>query len=227
VNNTEIKIELKDVVKAFKGNSRSFKALKGINLTIKKGELTVITGKSGSGKTTFLNMITCIDHPTSGDVIVDKMSINNLRSNKLASWRGCNVGIVFQFFQLMPTLTILENVMLPMEFARKIPQRQQKERALKLLDKVDVKDHADKFPNMISGGEKQRVAIVRAFANDPGLLVADEPTGNLDSQNSNIIHNLINNLAHEGKTIVYVTHEKEINLNYSKILELLDGRVVN
>jgi putative ABC transport system ATP-binding protein len=153
--------------------------------------------------------------------------IHNLKNSQLAAWRGSNIGIVFQFFQLMPTLTVLENVMLPMEFANRVARGEQKQRAMDLLKRVNIADMAHKFPTSMSGGEKQRVAIARALANNPNFIIADEPTGNLDSVNTNTIHQLFNSLADEGKTIVYVTHEKDTALRYTRRIEMVDGKISN
>jgi putative ABC transport system ATP-binding protein len=227
-------IELKDVIKRFNGAGKpapgssspeSLAALNGVTLSIDTGEFVIITGKSGSGKSTLLNMMTGIDSVTQGEVVVNGTPIHRLSGNQLAAWRGVNTGIVFQFFQLMPTLTVRENVMLPMEFASVIPAEDQRRRASMLLEKVDIAPLADKFPNSISGGEKQRVAIARALANDPALLFADEPTGNLDTVSAALIHDLFNNLSREGKTIVYVTHERDLPVAYSRIVRLHDGRI--
>jgi len=218
-------IEVKNLIKVFNGSDKRFTALNGVTFSIEKGELVVLSGKSGSGKSSLLNMLSGIDQPTHGEVYIDQVPIHSFNGNQLAAWRGSNVGIVFQFFQLMPTLTILENVILPMEFASIIPQSQQKERAIELLTRMDILPLANKFPSSISGGEKQRVAIARALANNPQFIIADEPTGNLDSSNTTSIHELFNSLSTEGKTIVYVTHEKETALKYSRRIELVDGQI--
>lgn len=220
-------IEVKNLTKVFNGNGKSFKALNHVSLLIEKGELVIVSGKSGCGKSTLLNMLSGIDHPTEGEVMVEQVSIHKLKNNQLAAWRGSNLGIVFQFFQLMPTLTILENVMLPMEFASVIARSEQKRHAMRLLERMDIAALAHKFPAFISGGEKQRVAIARALANNPDFIVADEPTGNLDSANTTNIHQLFNSLSNEGKTIVYVTHEKETALRYHRKIEMVDGQIFN
>ena len=219
-------IEVKNLTKIFNGNEKRFTALDGVSFSVEKGELVIISGKSGSGKSTLLNMISGIDRPTEGEVIIDMLPLHKFKGNQLAAWRGSNLGIVFQFFQLMPTLTILENVMLPMEFTNIIPWSMQKNRALELLERMDIAPLANKFPASVSGGEKQRVAIARALANDPDFIIADEPTGNLDSINTKSIHQLFNSLALEGKTIIYVTHEKETALNYSQKIEMVDGKIL-
>lgn len=221
-------IEIKSLEKTYNGSSAKFNALNEINLTISQGEFVVIVGKSGCGKSTLLNLLTGIDRPTKGEIIVGNVPLHKMNNNELALWRGENAGIVFQFFQLLPNLTILENVMLPMEFAGNYSSYQsRKERAIHLLKQVELFDHINKFPQKLSGGEKQRAAIARSLANNPQLITADEPTGNLDSQNSEMIHNLFNNLSAEGKTIIYVTHEKEIALNYNRKITLADGKIIN
>lgn len=220
-------VEVKNLTKIFNGSEKSFTALNGVSLSINKGEFVIVTGKSGSGKSTLLNMLSGIDYPSHGEIFIEQIPIHMFKGNRLATWRGSNVGIVFQFFQLMPTLTVLENVMLPMEFATCVPRGKQKQRAMELLDRVDVTALANKFPSFISGGEKQRVAIARALANNPNIIIADEPTGNLDSVNTSSIHQLFNSLSGEGKTIVYVTHEKESLLRYTRKIELVDGNILN
>jgi len=218
-------IKLNNLVKTYTGSDQSFNALSNINLTIKNGEFIIICGKSGSGKSTMLNMISGIDNPTSGEVWVDGAPLHMLTSDQLAQWRGKRVGIVFQFFQLMPTLNALENILLPMEFVNVIPRNQQLSRAKDLLERVGVASLAKKFPHTLSGGEKQRVAIARALANNPDLIVADEPTGNIDSENTAIIHSLFNELVDDGKTVVYVTHEQQLKLNYTRLLNVQDGQI--
>ena len=218
-------IKLNNLVKTYTGSDQSFHALSNINLTIKSGEFIIICGKSGSGKSTMLNMISGIDNPTSGEIWVDGAPLHTLTSDQLAQWRGKRVGIVFQFFQLMPTLNALENVLLPMEFVNVIPRNQQLAKAKDLLERVGVSRLARKFPHTLSGGEKQRVAIARALANNPDLIVADEPTGNIDTENTVIIHSLFNGLVEEGKTVVYVTHEQQLNLNYTRLLNVQDGQI--
>jgi len=220
-------IEVKNLTKVFNGSEKRFTALNGVSFSVGKGELVIISGKSGSGKSTLLNMLSGIDYPTEGEVFIEQVPIHKFKGNQLAAWRGRNLGIVFQFFQLMPTLTVLENIMLPMEFAGLIARGHQKQRAMELLDRVGISSLANKFPASISGGEKQRVAIVRALANNPGFIVADEPTGNLDSMNTRSIHGLFNSLIDEGKTVVYVTHEKETSLNYTRKIEMVDGKILN
>ena len=218
-------IKLNNLVKTYTSSDQSFNALSNINLTIKSGEFIIICGKSGSGKSTMLNMISGIDNPTSGEIWVDGAPLHTLTSDQLAQWRGKRVGIVFQFFQLMPTLNALENILLPMEFVNVIPRNQQLSKAKDLLERVGVSRLARKFPHTLSGGEKQRVAIARALANNPDLIVADEPTGNIDTENTAIIHSLFNELVDEGKTVVYVTHEQQLKLNYTRFLNVQDGQI--
>jgi ABC-type lipoprotein export system ATPase subunit len=220
-------IEVNNLTKVFNGSEKCFTALNGISFSIDKGELVVVSGKSGSGKSTLLNMLSGIDQPTSGEILIDRVPIHKFKGNQLAAWRGSNMGIVFQFFQLMPTLTVLENVMLPMEFTAIILRSKHKQRAFNLLERMDIVLLANKYPGLLSGGEKQRVAIARALANNPEFIIADEPTGNLDSLNTQVIHELFNSLSDEGKTIVYVTHENKTALRYSRKIEMTDGKILN
>lgn len=223
----EIVIELRHVTKSYPVASGSFSALKDVSFKIDSRQLVAITGKSGSGKSTLLNVITGIDRPTEGSVLINGIQVDKLSESELASWRGKNVGVVFQFFQLLPTLTILENVMLPMDFCNTYPKKDRKERALSLLQMVDIKEQADKFPSSLSGGQQQRVAIARALANDPSLIVADEPTGNLDSQTATAIFELFAKLANSGKTVVVVTHEREFASYFENTINIADGVIVN
>lgn len=219
-------IKIENVGKTYEEKTINYKVLENINLNINKGEFVVLLGKSGSGKSTLLNLIGGIDSPTTGEVIVGDVPVHSLNSNQSAVWRGRNVGIVFQFFQLMPTLTTLENVMLPMEFTNSINSNKRKERAVKLLEKVGLEKMMNKFPNTLSGGEKQRAAIARALANNPDIILADEPTGNLDSVNAKMIYKIFNELKNEGKTIVYITHDGEIKVDYSRLLKIADGNII-
>jgi putative ABC transport system ATP-binding protein len=218
-------IELSHVTKSYPVASGDFQALKDVSVTIRKNQLVAITGKSGSGKSTLLNLITGIDRPSEGGVTINGIRLDKLSETELASWRGKNVGVVFQFFQLLPTLTILENVMLPMDFCNTYPKKERRERALSLLEKVDIKEQADKFPSTLSGGQQQRVAIARALANDPLLIVADEPTGNLDSQTATSIFELFADLARSGKTVVVVTHEREFSSYFENTISIVDGMI--
>lgn len=218
-------IQLRRVTKTYQTGAKVFTALDGINLEIRQGEFTAIVGRSGSGKSTLINMITGIDEPTSGEVMVAATPIHELNQEQLAIWRGKNVGVVFQFFQLLPTLTIVENLMLPMDFCNTYPVRQRRERALHLLEKVGIVDQADKLPADLSGGQQQRAAIARALANNPQLLVADEPTGNLDSQTTDAVMRLFADLSAEGKTVVMVTHERDLAHFFNCFITLVDGKI--
>jgi putative ABC transport system ATP-binding protein len=220
-------IELTHVTKHYPVASGSFSALKNVSLKIESKQLVAITGKSGSGKSTLLNIITGIDRPTEGTVLINGIRVDKLSESELASWRGKNVGVVFQFFQLLPTLTILENVMLPMDFCNTYPKKERKDRVMSLLQMVDIQEQADKFPAALSGGQQQRVAIARALANDPPLIVADEPTGNLDSQTATAIFELFTRLATDGKTVVVVTHEREFSSYFENTINIADGAIVN
>lgn len=219
-------IELKNVVKAYKTEAGDFFALKNINLSIGTGEFVGVIGKSGSGKSTLINMVTGIDRPTKGEVYVADTPIHTLSEGRMAQWRGHNLGIVFQFFQLLPILTVEENVMLPMDFCNLYSQRHRKERALQVLEMVGVAEHARKLPSQLSGGEQQRVAIARALANDPPIIMADEPTGNLDSKTSAIIFGLFEKLVAGGKTIVMVTHDGDLAKRVKRTIIITDGEIV-
>ncbi|MFN8383174.1 MAG: ABC transporter ATP-binding protein [Anaerolineales bacterium] len=219
-------IELRNVVKAYDVADGKFIALKGIDIQVGAGEFVAVVGKSGSGKSTLINMITGIDNPTSGEVLVASMPVHELDQEQLAVWRGKNVGIVFQFFQLLPTLTVAENIVLPMDFCNTFPPRERMERAISLLEKVGIAEQADKLPSDLSGGQQQRAAIARALANDPQILVADEPTGNLDSHTSDAVMQLFADLAAEGKTVVMVTHERDLSRYFTRSITLADGEIV-
>ena len=219
-------IKLSGVSKVFAGSSENFTALNNIRLQVAKAEFVAIVGKSGSGKSTLLNILTGIDHPDSGTAIINGTQLHTLGESRLATWRGANIGIVFQFFQLIPTLSILENILLAMDFVNVIPKPKRLQRAHSLLALVGIEKHADKFPAALSGGEQQRAAIARALANDPPILVADEPTGNLDSKNANAIHALFRQLAKDGKTVIVVTHEDVASSGYDRVLTLLDGSLI-
>jgi putative ABC transport system ATP-binding protein len=220
-------IELSHVSKSFPLASGTFQALKNVSINIPKGQLIAITGKSGSGKSTLLNIIAGIDKPTEGSVSINGVHVEKLSESALATWRGKNVGVVFQFFQLLPTLTILENIMLPMDFCNSYPKRERRERALALLEQVDIKEQADKLPSTLSGGQQQRAAIARALANDPPLIIADEPTGNLDSQTATAIFDLFAALTRSGKTVIIVTHEKDFSSYFENVIAIADGVIVN
>jgi ABC-type lipoprotein export system ATPase subunit len=220
-------IDLRDVQKFYKTAIGDYHALKGIDLQIEAGEFVSIIGKSGSGKSTLLNMITGIDHPTSGQVNVNGTGVHQLNENKMARWRGKNLGIVFQFFQLLPTISVIENIMLPMDFCRTFPAREREKRALALLEMVELAEHAYKLPTALSGGQQQRVAIARALANDPPILIADEPTGNLDSKTAESVFALFNELAANGKTIIIVTHDSGLAKRTQRTALITDGEIVN
>jgi putative ABC transport system ATP-binding protein len=220
-------IILEGVTKEFKTKERSFRALNNIDLTINKGEYIAIIGKSGSGKSTLLTMMTGIDHPTHGKVFLNGTEIGHMNESQLATWRGKNIGIVFQFFQLIPTLTILENILLAMEFVNCIPKPERVKRAKELLHTVGISDQANKMPASLSGGEQQRAAIARALANNPAILVADEPTGNLDSKTAEAVNSIFSSLAGSGKTVIVVTHEKESAMRYDRTFTLSDGTIVS
>lgn len=224
-NSEHALIDLRQVTKTYQGAAGSFTALKGVDLQIARGEFVAIIGKSGSGKTTLLNMITGIDRATSGTVTIAGTAVHELNEEKIAVWRGKTVGVVFQFFQLLPTLTVVENVMLPMDFCNTYPTRQRKIRALELLERVGVADQANKLPATLSGGQQQRVAIARALANDPPFIVADEPTGNLDTQTSDMVLALFTTLINEDKTVLIVTHERDISARVTRTVTLIDGRI--
>ena len=218
-------IELRRVTKAYDVAAGKFLALKEVDMQVDAGEFVAVVGKSGSGKSTLINMITGIDNPTSGEVLVASAAVHELDQEQLAVWRGKSVGIVFQFFQLLPTLTVAENIVLPMDFCNTFPPRERRERALSLLEKVGIAEQADKLPADLSGGQQQRAAIARALANDPPLIVADEPTGNLDSHTSDAVMQLFADLAAEGKTVVMVTHERDLSRYFARSIMLVDGTV--
>jgi ABC-type lipoprotein export system ATPase subunit len=220
-------IQLRDVHKSYKTAVGDYPALRGIDLEIQAGEFVSVIGKSGSGKTTLINMITGIDRPTSGEVWVNQTPVHTLSESAMARWRGRNLGIVFQFFQLLPIISVIENVMLPMDFCRTYPIREREPRALHLLDLVGLKDHAYKVPSALSGGQQQRVAIARALANDPPLVIADEPTGNLDSKTAEAVFGLFNTLIQQGKTIIIVTHDSGLAKRANRTALLADGEIVN
>jgi len=220
-------ISLHQVNKTYETPAGKFAALKDIDLEIEPGQFVGIVVKSGSGKSTLLNMVAGIDRPSAGSVAVAGTEIQRLSENKLAAWRGRNVGFVFQFFQLLPTLTAAENVMLPMDFSRTVPLRERRKRAVALLERVGVGAHADKLPATLSGGEQQRVAIARALANEPPLVLADEPTGNLDSVTATAILDLFRDMANQGTTVVIATHEADIARVIDRRIEISDGTLLH
>jgi ABC-type lipoprotein export system ATPase subunit len=220
-------IDLRDVHKYYKTAVGDFHALSNVELKINAGEFVSIIGKSGSGKSTLLNMITGIDRPTSGEVFVNGTAVHGLNENRMARWRGKNLGIVFQFFQLLPTISVIENIMLPMDFCRTYPMRERDKRALALLEMVELAEHAYKLPTALSGGQQQRVAIARSLANDPPIVIADEPTGNLDSKTAESVFALFNDLVSKGKTIIIVTHDSGLAKRTHRTALITDGEIVN
>jgi len=220
-------IDLRSVNKSYKTAIGDYPALKEINLQIDAGEFVSIIGKSGSGKSTLLNMITGIDRPNTGEVYVNDTAVHQLSENRMARWRGKNLGVVFQFFQLLPTISVIENIMLPMDFCRTYPIREREKRALSLLKMVELDDHAYKLPTALSGGQQQRVAIARALANDPPVVIADEPTGNLDSKTADSVFELFNDLVTQGKTIIVVTHDSGLAKRTHRTALIADGEIVN
>jgi len=218
-------IRMDNIRKVYDTGKVKVEALKGIDLDVFPGEFVAIVGKSGSGKSTLLNMVGGIDRPSSGSLRVGGKSIQGLTHSEMASWRGRTVGFVFQFLQLLPTLTVAENVMLPMDFCGVRPRSERRKHAMSLLDRVAVADQADKLPSALSGGQQQRVAIARALANDPPVILADEPTGNLDSETSIAIFQLFGELSGEGKTLLVVTHDREAAASVSRTVTIVDGCV--
>jgi putative ABC transport system ATP-binding protein len=224
-------IQLNQVVKVYKTAAGDFPALKGISADIHAGEFVGVIGKSGAGKTTLLNMITGSDDITSGEVIFNapdgkSTSIHKLSENSMAVWRGQNVGIIHQSFQLLPMLNLIENIMLPVDFCGRYRQNATKQRAIELLKLVELEEHAYKLPAYISGGQKQRVAIARSLVNDPPIIVADEPTGSLDTLTAETIFEIFEKLIEEGRTIIMVTHDNNLGPRFSRRLMIADGQIV-
>lgn len=220
-------IAMRGVSKTYETPVGPFQALQDVDLEVRAGDFVAVVGKSGSGKSTLVNVMTGIDAPTSGTITTGERDIQQLGQDELAIWRGLNVGVVFQFFQLLPTLTVAENIMLPMDFCNSVPSAQRRSRAAMLLDKLGIAAQADKLPADLSGGQQQRAAIARSLANDPPMLVADEPTGNLDSKTSDEVVQLFASLADEGKAVVMVTHERDLTRYFTHVVELSDGRVLS
>jgi putative ABC transport system ATP-binding protein len=224
-------IELLDVTKDYHTKAGAFPALKGINLNVFPGEFLGVVGKSGAGKSTLLNMITGVDQLTSGEVWVRangvRVNLRDLSENELTLWRGRNMGVIYQSFQLLPMLSLVQNVMMPMDMSGLYLPFKSKERALELLDMVELSDHAFKYPSQISGGQQQRVAIARALANDPPLIVADEPTGSLDSVTADHIFNIFQRLLQADRTIVMVTHDQGLMPRFSRYVNIADGELVD
>lgn len=219
-------IELIGIDKTYGDKGRSYRALKSVDLSVERGELIAIVGPSGCGKSTLLNMITGIDRPSRGSVRVAGVRISSMNEDRLARWRRKSVGIVFQFFQLFPTLTTFENVILPMDLLRELNRKERRKRARKILKMVGLEEKAENLPSELSGGEQQRVAIARALSNDPEIIVADEPTGNLDSKTERKIFYLFRLLNSRGKTIVYVTHSNDLAKEAGRQVKILDGRII-
>jgi putative ABC transport system ATP-binding protein len=215
------------VSKSYDSAAGPIVALRDVSLDVHQGEFVAVIGKSGSGKTTLINLLTGIDSPSAGTIRVSSTNVHTLDQEDLSAWRGRSVGIVFQFFQLLPTLTIAENVMLPMDFCNTYPSAERHLRALSLLAQMGIEDQANKLPDALSGGQQQRAAIARALANDPPLIVADEPTGNLDSRASEEVMEFFARLVRSGKTVVMVTHERDLARYFARSITLTDGAVVS
>jgi putative ABC transport system ATP-binding protein len=224
-NSTQPIVRLRNVIRAFPLGERVVRAVDDVTLDLPRGAFTAIVGRSGSGKSTLLNLIAGLDHVTSGQVEVAGAAIHTMTEDQLSSFRGRNVGFVFQFFQLLPTLTVAENVALPMDFLGELGSRKARDRALVLLDRMGIKEHADKLPSALSGGQQQRAAIARALANDPPLIVADEPTGNLDHKTASMVLSLLSELTKEGRSVVMVTHERDGEERADVVVRLSDGQV--
>ena len=220
-------IDVRNVVKIYETGAGKFLALKGVNMQVNTHEFVAVIGKSGSGKSTLVNMISGIDRPSTGEVFVDETPINRLNEGQLAVWRGKSLGVIFQFFQLLPSLTVVENVMLPMDFCNMYAPRERFDRAMSLLEHVGIAEHAHKLPSATSGGQQQRAAIARALANDPPIILADEPTGNLDSRTADQVFNLFSTLVQEGKTILMVTHDKDLAKRVTRAVTVADGEIVD
>ncbi len=220
-------IKMQDISKVFKTPAGEFPALRGVTACFYRGEFVSVVGKSGSGKSTLVNMITGIDRPTHGQVCIGETCIQSLSESQMSAWRGRNLGIVFQFFQLLPTMTVLENVLLPMDFSNVIPAEDRQGRAMRLLDLVGLAHLADQLPGAISGGQQQSAAIARALANDPPILVADEPTGNLDTRTAEAVFDIFAGLTDQGKTVVMVTHDPGLAARTHRSLVIADGCLVS
>ena len=218
-------IAIEHLSKEYAGGAGTIRILRDVSLNVQAGEFVAVVGPSGSGKSTLINMLTGIDRPTRGEVTVAGTRLNALNENQMARWRGRNIGVIFQFFQLLPTLTLLENVMLPMDFCNTYPVGERKARALQLLDQVGLADQANKLPSAVSGGQQQRAAIARALANDPPLLVGDEPTGNLDSKTADQVFALFGDLSRRGKTLMMVTHDRELATRIPRVVRVQDGMI--
>jgi putative ABC transport system ATP-binding protein len=218
-------IDLRNVVKTYETGAGGLQVLGGVTLQVRQGEFVGVVGPSGSGKSTLVSIISGIDRPTSGEVFVGAQAVHDTSEDDLAQWRGRNVGVVFQFYQLLPTLTVVENVLLPMDFCNVYSRRERAERAMSLLDQVGIVEQATRLPGELSGGQQQRAAIARAIANDPPIVVADEPTGNLDTRAANQVLALFEELADLGKTLIVVTHDRTLSQRAGRVLHLLDGQI--
>jgi putative ABC transport system ATP-binding protein len=219
-------VQVNDVFKSYTVGDLQIPVLQGISFDVDPGEFVAIVGPSGNGKSTLLNMITGIDHPTAGQVIVNGQAVHTMSENQLAAWRGRDLGVVFQFFQLLPALSLLENIILPMDFVQRWPKAERKDRAMQLLSQFDLADQAHKLPSQVSGGQQQRAAIARALANDPPLIVADEPTGNLDATTSDQVFDQFSHLVDQGKTLIMVTHSRSLAARIPRTLEIRNGQLV-
>ena len=230
VDQAKALIEIRQVTKVYETAAGDFPALRNVNAEVYPGEFLGVIGKSGAGKSTLLNMITGVDNLTSGEVIVHgregAVSVHKLGENDLALWRGRSMGVVYQSFQLLPMLTLLENVMLPMDLCGLYQREGSRARAMELLRLVELEEHAKKLPNFISGGQQQRVAIARALANDPPILVADEPTGSLDSVTADHVFQVFERLLDKGKTIIMVTHDNSLAPRFTRHLVIQDGEII-
>lgn len=218
-------VNLQSVVKTYQTSAGLFTALKGINLQVESGAFVSIIGKSGSGKSTLINVITGIDRPTSGEVLINHIPVHTLNEEQIAVWRGQSVGVIFQFFQLLPTLTCVENILLAMDYGSHYPTVERPEIAMNLLSRVGMAEYAHRFPTTLSGGQQQCVAIARALANDPVLLTADEPTGNLDSKSAEMVFQLFESLAESGKTVLMVTHDNDLARRAQRTILIADGLI--
>lgn len=219
-------VRVQDVHKSFPVGDGQVEVLRGVSFDVAPGEFVAIVGPSGNGKSTLLNMITGIDHPTAGEVLVNGRTVHSMSENQLAAWRGQELGVVFQFFQLLPALSLLQNIMLPMDFVKRWPKAERKARAMALLEQFGLADQAHKLPSQVSGGQQQRAAIARALANDPPLVVADEPTGNLDATTSDEVFDLFNLLVDQSKTVLMVTHSRSLASRIPRTLEIRNGLLV-
>lgn len=218
-------VEVKNVIKSFPVGDTNVTILKGVSMTVQSGEFVAIVGPSGNGKSTLLNMITGIDRPSSGEVFVTGQPLHTMSENQMAIWRGEHLGIIFQFFQMLPSLSLVQNIILPMEFAGKYTPRERRERAMGLLELVGLAEQANKLPSMVSGGQQQRAAIARSLANDPPMIVADEPTGNLDAKTANEVFNIFYKLVDSGKTMLMVTHDRELAARMPRMVEVVNGLI--